>query len=197
MIGKSSSRAALGVQLSLALGACTCEQATAPGEALLAQQWFTFVGSLCVVFTLALIPSWFGFERSRGADDTVRWAVALVTAIMVIVFSLEMYFVLPLSPSLYNTRYVMCIWVPEVLAAIWLLCIAPAVVRGVYYLSVPLPLEQSFRQALAEGRMLSAEEIMAATHEAMAGKQAWQLRVMQAKARAFAESLRSNGTGRY
>jgi hypothetical protein len=58
---------------------------------------------------------------------------------------------------------------------------------GVFWVTTPLPLEQLHHQALAEGRAPAAEEILAAVHAGLAGKSAWQLRIMQRKAELFAQ----------
>ena len=63
----------------------------------------------------------------------------------------------------------------------------PAMVRGIFWVTTPLPLEQLHRRALADGRVPTAEEILRAVHSGLAGKSAWQLRIMQRKAELFAQ----------
>jgi hypothetical protein len=73
-----------------------------------------------------------------------------------------------------------------VLAEVWLGAVMPAVVTGWYWIRTPLPLEKIHRRALAEGRAPTVEELDAALHAALAGKEAWQIEVMRRKAKAFA-----------
>jgi hypothetical protein len=72
------------------------------------------------------------------------------------------------------------------LAEVWLGAVMPAVVTGWYWIRTPLPLEKINRRALAEGRAPTVEELDAALHAALAGKEAWQIDVMRRKADAFA-----------
>jgi hypothetical protein len=75
------------------------------------------------------------------------------------------------------------------LIALWLLVTSPFVVLGVYWLAVPLPLEELHQRTLRAGRAPTAAEITAAVLSACTGKAAWQHRIMQRKADAFAKNL--------
>jgi len=71
----------------------------------------------------------------------------------------------------------------------WLLITTPFVVMGVYWLAVPLPLEELHQRTLRAGRAPTAAETTAAVLGACTGKAAWQHRIMQRKADAFAKNL--------
>jgi hypothetical protein len=75
------------------------------------------------------------------------------------------------------------------LTTVWLVFAAPAIVRGIYWLTTPLPVEELHEQALREGRAPTAPEIKAAVLQANVGKEAWQLNIMRQKADAFAKKL--------
>jgi hypothetical protein len=78
------------------------------------------------------------------------------------------------------------LWVTLMPTAFWLFFMFPQFIIGAYWIAVPLPLAQAYRRARRDGRELTAEEILAATHKAIAGKSAWKLRIMERKARRFA-----------
>ena len=80
-------------------------------------------------------------------------------------------------------------WVSGGLIGFWLLVTSPFVVMGVYWLTVPLPLEELHQRTLGAGRAPTAAEITAAVLSACTGKAAWQHRIMQRKADAFAKNL--------
>jgi hypothetical protein len=80
-------------------------------------------------------------------------------------------------------------WVAGGLISLWLLVSGPLVVMGVYWLAVPLPLEELHQRTLRAGRAPTAAEITAAVLSACTGKAAWQHRIMQRKADAFAKNL--------
>jgi len=75
------------------------------------------------------------------------------------------------------------------LISVWLLVTSPFVAMGVYWLAVPLPLEELHHRTLRAGRAPTAAEITAAMLSACTGKAAWQHRIMQRKADAFAKNL--------
>lgn len=75
------------------------------------------------------------------------------------------------------------------LIGLWLLITGRFVVMGVYWLAVPLPLEELHQRTLRAGRAPTAAEITAAVLSACTGKAAWQHRIMQRKADAFARNL--------
>jgi hypothetical protein len=75
------------------------------------------------------------------------------------------------------------------LISLWLLITGPFVVMGVYWLAVPLPLEELHQRTLRAGRAPTAAEITAAVLGACTGKAAWQHRILQRKADAFARNL--------
>jgi hypothetical protein len=101
----------------------------------------------------------------------------------------DFYYILagPPSPNETQFKFAAFLWITAVLGAAWLIIMLPPIVRGAYWLLTPLPLEQLHRQALAEGRTPTGQEVLAAVHAALAGKSAWQLRIMQRKAELFAE----------
>lgn len=178
------------------------------------------------VFTLALIPSWWGYEQSE------RWAIKAVAAVAILFVSLgtaavflelpwdtfqtalgyykyfdelprnagghllpiapqQLYFLIaaPPHPNEMQFAFTPFALVTGVLATLWLIVVAPAVVRGLYWLTTPLPLQDVQRQSLRDGRAPTAPEIMAAVLKANIGKSAWQLNIMRRKADAFARNL--------
>lgn len=80
-------------------------------------------------------------------------------------------------------------WVAGGLLGLWLLIASPFVVMGIYWLVVPLPLEELHQRTLRAGRAPTPAEITAAVLGACTGKTAWQHRIMQRKADAFARNL--------
>jgi hypothetical protein len=76
-----------------------------------------------------------------------------------------------------------------ILAGGWLVAMIPAIVKGLYWIATPLPLEQIYQRALAEGRAPTEEELEFALRAALAGKRAWQINIMRRKAEAFARRL--------
>jgi hypothetical protein len=76
-----------------------------------------------------------------------------------------------------------------ILSAAWLGCLARPIIDGAYWVLVPLPTEQVHAQALAEGRAPTADELMQALSDTLAGKSSWQLDVMRRKAKAFRQTL--------
>ena len=178
------------------------------------------------VFTLALIPSWWGYEQSE------RWAIKAVAAVGILFVSVataaiflrlpwdtfqtalgyykffdelprnvsgnllpiapqQLYFLIagPLHPNDMQFAFTPFALVTGVLGTLWLIFVAPSVVRGLYWLTTPLPLQDVHRQALRDGRAPTAPEIMAAVLKANVGKSAWQLNIMRRKADAFARNL--------
>jgi hypothetical protein len=81
-------------------------------------------------------------------------------------------------------------WIAGGLTGLWLLISIPFVVRGIYWLAVPLPLEELHQHALRAGRAPTAAEVTAAVLSACTGKAAWQHRIMQRKAEAFTRNIR-------
>jgi len=101
----------------------------------------------------------------------------------------EFYFLLAGPPSPNDTKFAFDTYacITCIVFAAWLIGMLPAIVRGLYWVATPLPLEQLHHQALAEGRRPTPEEILSAVHAALAGKAPWQLRIMQRKADLFAQ----------
>jgi hypothetical protein len=95
----------------------------------------------------------------------------------------------PPHPHSTQFHYEVFAWVAGGLISLWLLVTSPFVVMGVYWLAVPLPLEELHQRALRAGRAPTAAETTAAVLKACTGKAAWQHRIMQRKADAFARNL--------
>lgn len=95
----------------------------------------------------------------------------------------------PPHPHSTQFHYEVFAWGAGALLSLWLLAISPFVLMGVYWLAVPLPLEELHARTLREGRSPTAAEITAAVLGACTGKAAWQHRVMRRKADAFAKNL--------
>ena len=95
----------------------------------------------------------------------------------------------PTHPQSTQFHFEVFAWVFRGLIGLWLLVTSPFVVMGVYWLAVPLPLEQLHQRTLRAGRAPTAAEITAAVLAACTGKAAWQHRIMQRKADAFAKNL--------
>ena len=95
----------------------------------------------------------------------------------------------PTHPQSTQFHFEVFAWVSGGLIGLWLLITSPFVVMGVYWLAVPLPLEELHQRTLRAGRAPTAAEITAAALSACTGKAAWQHRIMQRKADAFAKNL--------
>ena len=95
----------------------------------------------------------------------------------------------PTHPQSTQFHFEIFAWVASGLISLWLLITSPFVVMGVYWLAVPLPLEELHQRTLRAGRAPTAAEITAAVLSACTGKAAWQHRIMQRKADAFAKNL--------
>ena len=95
----------------------------------------------------------------------------------------------PTHPHSTQFHFEFLICVTYSLMGTWLLFTAPFVVMGIYWLVVPLPLEELHQRTLSAGRAPTAAEITAAVLGACTGKAAWQHRIMQRKADAFARNL--------
>jgi hypothetical protein len=95
----------------------------------------------------------------------------------------------PPHPTMTQFHYEGFAWVAGGLICVWLLIIGPFVVMGIYWLAVPLPLAELHKRTLREGRAPTAAEITGAVLSACTGKAAWQHRIMQRKADAFARNL--------
>jgi len=80
-----------------------------------------------------------------------------------------------------------------ILAGAWLMGVGAAVVKGWYWMLVPLPLERIYERALAKGRTPTEEELEWALRTALAGKMAWQIDIMRRKAELFAARLGYSG----
>jgi hypothetical protein len=95
----------------------------------------------------------------------------------------------PPHPHSTEFHFAIFAWAAGGLIILWLLVTSPFVVRGLYWLAVPLPLEELHRRTLRAGRGPTAAEITAAVLKACTGKAPWQHRIMQRKAEAFARNL--------
>jgi hypothetical protein len=95
----------------------------------------------------------------------------------------------PTHPQSTQFHFEVFAWVSGGLIGLWLVITCPFVVMGVYWLAVPLPLEELHQRTLRAGRAPTAAEITAAVLSACTGKAAWQHRIMQRKADAFAKNL--------
>jgi hypothetical protein len=95
----------------------------------------------------------------------------------------------PTHPHSTQFHFEVFAWAAGGLLSLWLLITSPFVVMGVYWLLVPLPLEELHARTLREGRSPTAAEITGAVLSACTGKAAWQHRVMRRKADAFARNL--------
>jgi hypothetical protein len=95
----------------------------------------------------------------------------------------------PPHPTSTHFYFDVFVWIANGLIGLWLLVTSPFVVMGIYWLAVPLPLEELHQRTLRAGRAPTAAEITAAVLSACTGKAAWQHRIMQRKADAFARNL--------
>lgn len=95
----------------------------------------------------------------------------------------------PTHPQSTQFHFDVFTWVAGGLIGLWLLVTGPFVVMGVYWLVVPLPLEELHQRALQAGRAPTAAEITAAVLSACTGKAPWQHRIMQRKSDAFTRNL--------
>jgi hypothetical protein len=95
----------------------------------------------------------------------------------------------PTHPQSTQFQFEVFAWVSGGLIGLWLLITSPFVVMGVYWLAVPLPLEELHQRTLRAARAPTAAETTAAALSACTGKAAWQHRIMQRKADAFAKNL--------
>jgi hypothetical protein len=95
----------------------------------------------------------------------------------------------PTHPHSTQFHFEVFAWVASSLIGLWLLAASPFVVMGIYWLAVPLPLEELHQRTLRAGRAPTAAEITTAVLGACTGKAAWQHRIMQRKADAFARNL--------
>lgn len=95
----------------------------------------------------------------------------------------------PPHPNMTQFYYEGFAWIAGGLVSLWLLITSPFVVMGIYWLAVPLPLEELHERTLRAGRAPTAAEITAAVLSACTGKAAWQHRIMQRKADAFTKNL--------
>jgi hypothetical protein len=95
----------------------------------------------------------------------------------------------PTHPHSTQFHFEVFAWVAGGLISLWLLITSPFAVMGVYWLAVPLPLEELHQRTLRAGRAPTGAETTAAVLSACTGKAAWQHRIMQRKADAFAKNL--------
>jgi hypothetical protein len=95
----------------------------------------------------------------------------------------------PTHPNSTQFHYEVFAWGAGAMLSLWLLATSPLVLMGIYWLAVPLPLEELHARTLREGRSPTAAEITGAVLGACTGKAAWQHRVMRRKAEAFARNL--------
>lgn len=67
----------------------------------------------------------------------------------------------------------------------WLALFFGDALTGWYYLTTPLPLQQIYRRALAQGRAPTVEELDDALRDAIVGKEAWEIELMCLKTKRF------------
>ena len=139
---------------------------------------------------IALTESWRRFQKAQAYyaffDALPRGSNGLLP-----IPTADFYRLLAGPPLPSETRFAFpeLAWTMAVLASLWLVALALPVIKGIYWIATPLPLEQAHRQALHKGRRLTAEEIVTAMNKAVAGKSAWQLNIMRRKAEAFARTF--------
>lgn len=154
--------------ISLAAAAAVVGISFAAGQICIEQPWQTFqTAQRYYGFFDALQRSWGGLLPLSGP---------------------QLYFLIAGPPHPHDTQFAFAAyaWISGALGAAWLIVHMPFIVVGLYWICTPLPLEEAHKRAVAEGRRLTDEEIMAAMQQTVLGKSAWQLRVMESKARAFA-----------
>jgi hypothetical protein len=152
--------------------------------------WAVFIAIGAVVVMCANIPyPWSLYERALSYENFFQ---ALPRADHVLLPISEPQFRFLQAGPPHPDQLLMSsepLWLAVAAAMLWLLIFLPAICRGVYWLLTPLPLEALHRRALREGRAPTPEELTAAVLKACVGKAAWQHRIMQRKADAFAKNL--------
>ena len=163
-----------------------------------AEYWFKYAGGLLVVMGLCLLIYYFCVEAPwqeyQGALAYLKFFDHLprnASGELLPITPEQLSFIVagPPHPRSAQFKSELFAWATGGLTALWLIVIAPFVVMGIYWLAVPLPLEELHQRTLRAGRAPTAAEITAAVLSACTGKAAWQHRIMQRKADAFARNL--------
>lgn len=161
-------------------------------------QWCTFAGILLAMIGASTVLYFFCVEvpwsQYQNALAYLKWFDQLprsASGNLLPISPQQLGYLVtgPTHPDSTQFHFEVFAWVSGGLIGLWLLGTSPFVVMGVYWLTVPLPLEKLHQRTLRAGRAPTPAEITAAVLSACTGKAAWQHRIMQRKADAFARNL--------
>jgi hypothetical protein len=149
------------------------------------------IGVSLIVGDMCLSEPWRTFEKARQYYTWFDDLPGSRSGLLLPISPQQLNFLVagPPHPTAMQAEVALYLWVTFALASLWLVALVVPVIRGIYWIATPLPLEQAHRQALHEDRRLTAEEIVTAMNKAVAGKSAWQLNIMRRKAEAFAQTF--------
>jgi hypothetical protein len=163
-----------------------------------ASQWRSWAGILLAMIGVSMVLYFFcvnePWQQYRQALAYVKWfdqlpRTASGELLPISPQQLAHLVAGPTHPNSTEFNFDFFAWVASGLISLWLLITSPFAVMGVYWLAVPLPLEELHQRTLSAGRSPTAAEITAAALSACTGKAAWQHRIMQRKADAFTKNL--------